>query len=441
MNQSRPGGGDACPRSRKTLRTGRVPRIMKILLINKFLFPKGGDAISVLNTGKVLADRGHEVHYWGMAHPDNPRYPYEDYFVSRVDYEQPGGLARKLDASLKILYSFEARRKLEKLLAVLRPDLVHVHNFAHQISPSILPACARRGLPVVMTMHDYKLVCPTYSLLLNGRPCERCGHGKYWWCFLKKCAKGSYAKSLVNTAEMFLHHKILNLYRLIERFVAPSEFMLRKVREMGFPGQIRHVANFIQPEDYQPRYGAPGGDLVYFGRLSAEKGLPTLLQAMAGLDVRLKIIGEGPLRAEMERSLAERRQENVRFLGYLRGQELRAEIQSSQAAILPSECYENNPLSVLEAFALGKPVVGARIGGIPELVQDGFTGLTFSPGDAGDLRRQILRLRDQPGEAERWGRNAREWVEKNGGPELHYERLLQVYHEALESRPAAGRRA
>ena len=401
---------------------------MRILVVSKFVFAKGGDAVCALGTGRLLSDTGHTVSYWGMKHPDNPTYPLEEFFIDHVDLVGGGG--RRLRTAANILYSREAKRKIRRVLDLTRPEVVHLHNFAHQISPSILDVLEDFGIPAVMTMHDYKLVCPSYSMLSKGRVCERCRGGRYYWCLLGKCTHGSYAKSLVNVLEMYLHHRILRIYDKIRVFISPSRFLQRKVHEMGFRGKVVHLPNFVALDQYVPRYEGDGPTIVYFGRLSSEKGLLTLLEAVRGLDVELRIIGDGPLRAELEAKASANGIDNVRFLGYRRGEDLRNEIRSAVATVVPSEWYENNPLSVIESFALGKPVVGARIGGIPELVTDGMTGCTFEPGNVGDLRAKLHLLTGDPAGAAEMGRTARSVVERHNSPEGYYERLMEIYQRA-----------
>jgi len=401
---------------------------VKILLINKFLYPKGGDAISTLNTGKLLAAKGHEVIFWGMDHPENPEYPYKKLFVSHVDYNRPNGISAQFKAAAHLLYSLEAKRKIEKLIKMEKPDIVHLSNFAHQISPSILDVFARYRIPSVMTMHDYKMVCPTYSMLLDGMPCERCKNGKYYWCFLKNCTKSSYFKSLLNMLEMYLHHKILHIYGKINFFISPSMFLKEKVEEMGFKGEIFHLPNFIDLDGFSPCYEAKENAIVYVGRLSPEKGVATLLEAVKGLDVRLKIIGDGPIRDELEKT----KPGNVIFLGYMNQKQLKEEVKNSIALIIPSECYENNPRVVIEAFALGKPVIGARIGGIPELVKDGETGYIFDAKNTLDLKNKIEFLLKNPDSAAEMGKNGRKFIEKELSSELHYRKLMEIYQLAMK---------
>lgn len=404
---------------------------MRILLINKYLYPKGGDAISTLVTGALLSRKGHDVLYWGMEATENPQMLYREYFVSHVDYNEKPGL-QGLRMALNILYSFEAKKKINALLKAVRPDIVHLNNFAHQISPSILDVIKRYDIPVVMTMRDYKMVCPSYTMMENGKPCERCKGGRFYFCFLKKCTRDSAMKSMLNAAEMYLHHRILHIYDKIDIYISPSKFLKNMVRQMGLEGEIRHLPNFIQPEEFQPSYGWEEKSIVYVGRLSYEKGLVTLIDAAKGLDVAVKIIGDGPLRNPLMFRVKSEEIQNVHFLGYKTGEDLNQEIRRSMFAVLPSEWYENNPRSVMEAYALGKPVIGSRIGGIPEIVRDGETGFVFEPGNALDLREKILSLLGSKNKITEMGRTARAFVEEELNPEKHYQGLMQIYAEAKD---------
>ncbi|NTV51809.1 MAG: glycosyltransferase family 4 protein [Candidatus Firestonebacteria bacterium] len=402
---------------------------MKILQINKFLYPKGGDAISMLNTGRLLAERGHAVEYWGMRHPANPVYPHSECFVDEVDYHGRLTLRQTLRQSGQLLYSLEAKAKVEAMVRATKPDIVHLHNFAHQLSPSILPVFRKHRLPVVMTMHDFKLVCPVYTLLAGGHFCQQCRQGRYYRCTLNKCAKGSYAKSLLNTVEMYLHHRFLHLYDLIDIYISPSRFMQRTMQEMGFRGEIQYLPNFINLNLYPAPTPSEQRAFVYFGRLDEGKGLETLLAAAQDIPAPLKIIGDGPLREKLEQ--VARPHGRIRFLGYLQGEALRREIRESLAVIQPSELNENNPLSVLEAFALGRPVIGSNMGGIPELVKDGETGLVYPAKEAGELKQRMLRLQADPQSAAAMGKSARGLIEREFSEETYYRGLMKLYQQAI----------
>lgn len=404
-------------------------------MINKYLYPKGGDAICALRTGALLRQKGHEVVFWGMDHPDNIETEARDCFVSYIDYNRSVGLTDSLRMAANLLYSFESKRKVEQIIKRENPDIVHLHNFAHQISPSILHVFHRHGLPVVATLHDYKLVCASYLLLCDKEVCQRCRHQRYYFCGLNKCIKHSYVKSMLGAFEMYLHHKWLQIYQFIDVFVSPSLFLKQTIEDMGFRGNMVYLPNPVETLEWHPRFDWDIPSLLYFGRLSEEKGLRTLLEAVAGNPgLSVKLIGDGPLREELERLTVARQLHNVRFLGYLSGAQFRKEIRDAMLVVLPSESPENNPLAVLEAFALGKPVLASRLGGIPELVKDGVTGMTFCARNVDDLREKISQLSADPEVLGFMGRNARAFVESRFSPDEYYEGLMRVYRMALGCR-------
>ena len=408
---------------------------MKILLINKYLYPKGGDAISTISTGNLLLSKGHDVIFWGMSHPLNPEYPYKEHFISYIDYDNPGSVKKQGKIAVNMLYSLEAKRNIEKLIKIERPDIVHLNNFAHQISPSILHVFKKYHIPAVMTMRDYKLVCPTYTMILNDKPCERCKNGRYYQCFLNKCSKNSFIKSFLNTVEMYLHHNIMHIYDLIDVYISPSKFLKSKCEEMGFKRKIIYLSNFVKIEDFDPEYKSKENSIVYFGRLSEEKGLFTLIEAVKDIPgITLKIIGEGPLKESLELRVESLRLKNIKFLGYKMGKELHDETRNVMFIVCPSEWYENNPRSIIEGFALGKPAIGARIGGIPELVKNNETGLTFESGNAEDLRSKIEHLGSNPKKMIEMGKNARNFVEQELNAEKHYQKLMEIYDRVLNNK-------
>jgi glycosyltransferase involved in cell wall biosynthesis len=404
---------------------------MKILLVNKFFYLRGGAEAAMFDTARLLKEYGHQVLFFSMRHPCNLDSPYTPYFVSPVDFDRPASLIHKARSSLRIVYSFEACRNLDRLLRAERPDIVHLHNIHHQLSPSIIQTINNHLLPAVLTLHDYKMVCPVYTLFSRGKVCERCRRRRFYHCLLNKCRWGSRSKSLLNMIEMYLHHSLLHIYDRVDGFISPSLFLKNKLGEMGFKRTIHYLPHFINLADYELSRTSGDGSFVYSGRLSPEKGLPVLFRAVEGLDCRVKIIGEGPLRSVLERQIQDRSLTNVSLLGYKSPEDLRREIRNSMAVILPSEWYENNPRSVIEAFALSKPVIGARIGGIPELVSDGRTGLLFEPGDSEDLRRRILDLIGDPEKARRLGQEARALAERQFRPEEHYQGLMRIYEQAM----------
>ena len=400
---------------------------MNVLLINKFFYPKGGAEKSFFDTASLLREAGHGVSFFSMSHPLNLESPDSRFFVSTVDYDAPGPLFRKIRGAARLLYSTEARKKLSERLRSTKPDVVHLHNIHHQISPSILPLLKESRIPVVMTLHDYKMVCPVYTLFQNGRICEKCGHGKYLHCLTGRCAKSSYAKSCLNMLEMFLHRTVLRLYSLIDVCISPSLFLKNKLEELGFPGPIVHLPNFIQSRAFESIPGGTEGRILYFGRLSPEKGLRTLLDAAGTSRLAWVIVGDGPEKNRLAKAIRDRALTNVSLLGYKPVEALREEIRNSMFTVLPSIWYENQPYSVMESFALGKPVIASAIGGIPELVRDGRTGWTFRPGDSADLAEKAARLAGNPERIREMGREARRLVESDFSPADHYRKLMGIY--------------
>lgn len=406
---------------------------MKILLANKYFFLKGGAENSFFEMAGLLEKKGHKVIFFSMKHPRNLPGAFEDDFVSNVDYDKPGARG-SLKAAGRLLYSFEARRKIEALIRREKPDLAHLNNIYHQISPSILHSLKKMGVPAVMTLRDYKVVCASYSMVADNKICEACKGGAYYQCFLKKCVKESAAKSLLSTVEMYLHHNILNLYGMVHTYISPSRFLVDKVHDMGFPGRVEHIPNFTSLTQQEASYGSTEKRALYFGRLSKEKGLLTLVDAASRVKIpgfSLDILGEGPIKEELDAKIRTMGLTNIRLLGYKKPAELAQDIRVASILVLPSEWYENNPRMIIEGFALGKPAVGARIGGIPELVRDGETGYTYTSGDAADFAEKMTSLLSDPDGIVRMGKNARRLIETELSAERHYEKLIKVYEGAL----------
>ena len=400
---------------------------MNILLANKFYFPRGGTEACLFEEASLLEKSGHSVVPFSMSHPRNLPSPYSAYFVSPIELEAPSSWREKARAGGRVIYSWEARRKLAALLEARPPDVAHLHNIYHQITPSIIGVLKRAGVPVVMTLHDYKFLCPVYTLYRNGSVCQECRRGRYIHCLRHRCSKDSALKSAVVMLEMYLHQTILKSYGLVDCFICPSRFLKSMMAGMIDPRKLFWLPNMISELPPLSPFPARGRTIVYFGRLSREKGLGTLLAAVKGLDVRCLIIGEGPERPVLERMICQPGLGRTVLLGYRWPRELEALIRESSFTVLPAEWYENSPRAVLESFALGRAVVASRIGGLPELVVDQETGLTFEAGNASDLRQKILYLLDNPQKAEALGRAARRFVEDERSPGRHRESLLEIF--------------
>ena len=370
---------------------------MKILLVNKFHYLRGGAEKYYLELGRLLESAGHEVAFFSMRHPKNLPTPWEKYFVSRISFNE-ATWRDKLLAPFRICYSFEARRKFSKLLDDFRPDLIHIHNIYHQISPSILPPAKKRGIPIVMHLHDYKLFCPNYQLFTKNQVCYRCLGGKYYNCSKYRCFKNSAAKSLLATFEMYLHHRILKIYeKNIDLLVAPSMFMKDIALKFGWPAEkIEVVYNFTDSVvDNTSSAQKPENYLLFFGRLSYEKGIHVLLEALKKLPAEhLKIVGTGPEEGKLKQLIKDFGiTKQVEMLGPKYGAELNDLINASKAVLFPSVWLENMPLALLESLSRGKVIIASKIGGMPEVITDQINGLLAYPQHPDSLIHQIEALK------------------------------------------------
>ncbi|HEY8518630.1 MAG TPA: glycosyltransferase family 4 protein [Gammaproteobacteria bacterium] len=402
---------------------------MKVLVANKFLFRNGGSEAVMLAEREFLRASGVEVVDFAMHDDRNPPSPYASWFVANQRYGEGGSAAERLKTALKLIHSPEAVRKIGALIDATRPDLVHCHNIYHQLTPSIIGAARRRGVPVVLTLHDYKPVCPTYLRLRHGAPCSACLDGGPFNVVRHRCADGSLARSALLYAEAVVQ-RLLRSYEQVDTFIAPSEFMRAAVTRRFPPERVRLLYNGVDTRAITPADG-DAGYVLYLGRLSAEKGIETLLEAHEGIADRvpLRIAGTGPLEAPLRA-----RYPRAQFLGHLSGAAIDEAIRGAALIAVPSRWYENCPISVLEAMAHGKPVVASAIGGIPELVVHEETGLLFPPGDGRALADCLMRLMADASLRRRFGRAGRARVERRFSLEGHNAALLGTYKEVLESR-------
>ncbi len=406
---------------------------MKILQVNKFYYPRDGVGKYVLELEERLKESGHEVRIFAMDNPLNISSPDKKYFVSYLSFNQKG-LKNIWRSFARIFYSLEAKRKFKSLVNDFKPDIIHVHNIYHQISPSILTVAKKKKIPVIMHLHDYKLICPNYKLFIKGKTCQRCHGGKYYNCFLNKCLKESYLKSLGGTLEMYFHHKIWKIYKTgVNLFIAPSQFMKKTCEDFAWPEKkIKYVCNFFtgkitnQPPKEEDNY------LLYFGRLSAEKGINLILQALTFNQETLKIAGEGP-EIDNLKSLTKKLslEERVEFLGFKSGTDLNDLIIKAKAIIIPSVWFENMPLNLLESLAQGKIVIAAKIGGIPEIIEDGHNGFLFNPSNVQSLVEKIKQVNEL--DLEEIKNNALETVKKLN-PRDHCQEIIKIYKTLIDNK-------
>lgn len=362
----------------------------RVLLVTKFYYRRGGDCIVALNQQELLTAMGHEVAVFAMNFSENLPSQWQEFWPEEVSFG--GGIKNKLKAVGRTLGHGDVVAAFKRMLDEFRPDVVHLHNIHSYLSPVVAKIASERGIRVVWTMHDYKLVCPGYSCLRDGRPCELCFTSKRN-VLSKRCMKGSLAASAIAYLEA-LKWNPRRLQRYTSTFICPSRFMAEKMAQGGFSKEkLATVCNFIPPAqielfkaidptaERQPYY-------CYVGRLSAEKGVATLIEAASRLPYTLKVAGDGPLMAELRERYG--RCPNIEFLGMQSAEQVRQLLSEARFSVMPSECYENNPLGVIESLCAGTPVVGAQIGGIPELITEG-RGFTFESGNALSLTDAITK--------------------------------------------------
>jgi glycosyltransferase involved in cell wall biosynthesis len=403
-----------------------MPMAATLLSVNNYYYPRGGAEVVFFRHNGMLHDAGWSVVPFAMNHRMNVGGAERAEFVSELEYDgESDGMVAKLRKGLKAVYSFEARSKLARIIDRSSPDLCHAHNVYHHLSPSILGLVHRRGIPLVMTLHDLKIACPAYSMLTHDGICERCTDGRLYQVVQHRCMKGSLALSALVMLESYLHRLLGSYLGNVDKFLVPSRFYLTKLREWGFPAdRFEYVPNFVATESFTPNFD-PGARFVFFGRLSPEKGITTLIRAAAAARVGLDVIGTGPAKDELRKLAAG---QDVRFLGFLTGPKLNAAVASARAVVAPSEWYENAPLAVLEAAALGKPLIVARIGGLPELIVEGESGWSFQPRSVPGLAACLRRVADLPDrEVAAAGMAARRRVQDEFSPRRYLEGIRAVY--------------
>ena len=407
----------------------------KLLSVNSYHYRRGGSDAVYFEHDRMFVQEGWRTAVMSMHHPRNEPSAWSRYFVDELEFGHDYSPWQKAMMAGKVIYSFEARRKLAALLDEFPADVAHLHCIYHHIGPSILPILKSRGVATIMTAHDLKLACPAYLMHNAGGVCERCKGGNLTHVVRNRCIHGSLAASALVMVESTVH-RALGLYRNnLDRVVTPSRFHRNKLIEWGWsPHQIEYIPNFIDCNLHRPVF-EPGGYFIYFGRMSAEKGLRTLVAAAIVSGVSLRLVGSGPQEAEL-RAMAENTP-GIEFLGYLSGESLWTQVRGARAVVLPSECYENAPMCVLEAFANGKPIIGAAIGGIPELIEPGETGWQFVPGDIamlGDRLSEVAGMSDQ--QLERIGRQAREFVAERFSRQAYLQAMLALYGRLRPTLPA-----
>lgn len=352
---------------------------MKILLVNKYHYLKGGAETYYFTLGKLLEKAGHTVIYFSMSSSENLPCKQENYFVSHKEYVNKTTFIEKIKAFNTLIYSKEAYNKITKLIENEKPDLAILSNIHRQLTTSIIDALYEHKIKIYWVVHDLILLCPNYTMLNNKfEICEKCCGGKYFNCVKNKCVKNSYLKSFLAYREA-KYNKKRNIVKKIDLFIAPSNFYRDKMIEYGFePNKIKYIPNPIEIGDYIDSSNNKEDYYIYFGRLSREKGIKTLINACIKTNSKLIILGTGPIEKELKTYVANFASNLIVFAGFAKGNKLKSYILKSKAVVLPSEWYENGPYSAMEAMALGKPLIVRNNGGLPELVDNGISGYIFN---------------------------------------------------------------
>ena len=391
---------------------------MRILLSNKYYYRRGGDCIYTLNLEQLLRSKGHDVAVYAMQYKDNEHSEWRKYFPSEVSFH-PG--ISMIEALRRPLGTKEVINTFSELLENFNPDVVHLNNIHSQLSPIIGEIAHKKNIRVVWTLHDYKLLCPRYDCLRNETDiCEECFIDKTN-VIKHRCMKCSMLASTLS----YMEARKWNRERLesnTDMFICPSAFMAQKMEQGGFlSDKIIHIPNFIDIKKCQPIFFEKKDYYCYIGRLSHEKGIKTLISAALLLNKNLIIIGDGPLRSELERQC--NNADNIKFVGKKDWEDIKNLVGNARFVVAPSEWYENNPLSVIESLCLGTPVLGANIGGIPELIESGINGMIFESRDVAGLKNKIEEMFSANFNYQQIAQSAQEKYDA----EKYYDALMNIY--------------
>ena len=402
---------------------------MKILLVNKFHYLKGGSEKYYFELANLLKEKGHQIAFFSMQNEKNIKTGEKEYFIDEIDLNT-GSKLKALD----IIYSKENKKKMTEALEDFKPDIVHINNFQRQLSESIIDAINEKNIPIVFTAHDLEAVCPNKTMLDDNKEiCELCKSGKYTNCIKKKCIKSSLLKSILGAVETNYYRTKKVYTEKIDKIVTPSSFYKKQLIDYGIKdNRIIALCNFLDTNKYNIKI-KDNGYALYFGRLSKEKGILNLIEAFSYIkNQNLHIAGDGPEREKIEKIIKDRHLENnIKLLGFLNQKEMQEEIANCKFVVVPSIWYENCPYSILETLATGKPVIGADIGGIPELVKDKENGLIYRYNSSSELETKMKLLFENQELVEEYGTKAKKIAQKEYSREKYYNKIIKIYEDVL----------
>lgn len=410
---------------------------MKILQINNCHFNRGGADVVYLNTGELLKSNGNDVSYFSIKNKLNYKTKFQKYFVEGVDFLNIS-ILKKVIYFFRFFYSTQSKENLNNLIKEYRPDIAHIHLYKGGLTPSILKVLKYNKIPVIISLHDYGFLDP-HNLLLDGNLniSEKCINGSVVNCILDKSNRNSYLLSLVSTLEYLFHKIFFPFDKYFDTIVAVSKFSQHKHLESNkFNWSIDHLYNFSPLlNNKENLINNKSKYLLYFGRLSKEKGIKTLIKAFEILPntTDLFVVGTGELEHDLKKYIFEKKILNVKLLGFKSGLELNKLISNAKFVVVPSEWYENNPMTIIESYCFSVPVIGSRIGGIPEIIDEGNTGFTFTMGDVKDLSsilNKTLTISDS--KYFEMKKKCRLYAEQNFSPDIHYKKLMQLYKKTIK---------
>lgn len=412
---------------------------MKILQINNCHYRRGGADIVYLNTSELLKKKGHQVLNFSQQNNNNQDDSGNEYFVKQIDFFKISPI-EKLLKTPRFFYSIEAKLNLENLIKREKPDIAHIHLYKGVLTPSILLALKRSHIPVVITIHDYGLLCP-HNLFLDGKNqiCIRClSTNNPINCIINKCNHNNLVLSTVSALEFIFHKVFFPFSEFFDRIIVVSKFGMEiHSRKVDLKNKITHLYNFY-PESNTTKHNTNKGDyFLYFGRLSPEKGILSLLYAWKELksDAKLKIAGDGPLMTDVKEFIMLNNLTNIEILGFKMGDELNELINHSSFVIVPSECYENNPLTIIEAYSNGKPVIGSKLGGIPEIIVNNETGYLYEIGNIKNFTDVLQKASSiSLADYQLMSQKSRLFAKENFSEEIHYDNLIKIYKSVVYER-------
>lgn len=410
---------------------------MKILFVNKFFYLKGGAERYFFELAKALKKQGHKIIFFSTKNKKNFKSKYSKYFINYIDFSNIS-LLQKIKKIPKLVYNLEAKKKIRKLIIKEKPDIAHLNNIYYHLSPSIIDELKAQKIPIVMTLHDYKLFCHNYYFFdfKKNKVCKNCLKGQHLKCL---CYKNGFFTNLAGKIETYFH-KLKKTYRKVDVFIAPSKFIKKVYEKERFDQQKKIIYlpnpalinNLWTSQVHRLKVKGENNYVLYFGRISKEKGLETLIDTALKLKkINFKIVGDGPYKKNLISEIKNLKIKNIELFNHKNSQTLKKLIINSRLVVFPSLWLENCPYSLLETMSYGKPIIASNIGAVKELIKDGFNGLLFKPVSARDLKNKIIKLYKNKKLASWLGKNAKNFVKSNFSDDYYLKKIIFIYKSLI----------